>query len=325
MDQNKTLPHGLETPDRRKQTLWIKAIGLSLATLLSFGLTWVLAAKGFSNGHGLAFWVYPSVVASFSLVFLTLLSIVNPNRYLLWGVNVAVLAWYLAVFPRDWFVAGAGVLFFALMFLFESRIREDEKSRADFSLYRILRYCLPVTVYGLLIIVGANVYTKTKVEFENNPQVFFNQIGFYAARGLEHVPSGFGNFNPNQSFDEFVIEQAKRENPEIVNAPPSIQKQGLEEVKRQLEERFSINVNGNPLLGQVVAGAVSAKIQDASEKYQQFFPLIFALIAVALLRTLAFVFVWLTYAISWLVFKILMLFGFFRIGKVQVEVSKLEI
>jgi len=323
--ENKTLPEGLQVPDRQNQIRWAKALGLALVTVLSFGLTWTLASAGFSDGQGLAFWMYPSLAAALSLVFLTLLSIVNPHRYLLWGVNLVVLAWYFLVFPKDWFVLNGGVLFFILTFLFESRIHEDEKSRADFSFYRILRYSLPVMVYGLLLIVGVNVYAKTKVEFENNPQAFYNQIGLYAARGLEQVPSGLGNFDPDQSFDEFVVEQAKRENPEIVKAPPSIQEQGIAEVKRQLEERFNINVEGNPLLGQVVAGAVSGKIEEGSEKYHKFFPLIFALIAVALLRTLAFVFVWVTYALGSIIFRLLKLFGFFRITKVQVEVNKLEI
>lgn len=325
MNENKILPEGLQVPDNRNQRIWIKAVALAALAVVSFGLTWQLMAAGFSAGLGLSFWVYPSILAAFGISFLTLLVVVSPSRYLLLGTNVIILLWYLAVSPKNIFVAAGGLVFFLLVFLFESRVKDDERSRADFSIGRLMRPTVPVIVYALLLIIGFNVYAKTRESFNENPERFYNQIGHYAARGLEHVPSGLGNFDPDQSFDEFVVEQAKRQNPEIESAPQSIQEQALNEVRRQLAERFNVQVVGNPLLGQVVAGAVSEKVEQSSSSYQKFFPIIFAIIVIALLRALSFVFIWLVYLVSWMVFKILQAFRFFRVEKVQIEVNKLQV
>lgn len=325
MNENKILPDGLQAPDNKSQVIWVKALSLAIGAVLSFGLAWQLMAQGFAAGHGLSFWIYPSVLAAIGITFLILLVVVTPARYLTWGANVAILIWYLIALPKDWFIAAGGVVFFALMLLFELRVKDDEKSRADFSISRLVRSTIPVMVYALLLAIGFNVYARARIEFQENPSGFYNQVGHYATRGLEYVPTGLGNFDPNQSFDEFVVEQAKRQNPEIESVPKPIQEQALDEVRRQLMERFNIQVDGNPLLGQIVAGAVSEKVEQSSSSYQKLFPVIFAVIVIALLRALSFVFIWLVQIIAWLIFRLLRIIGFFKIQKVQVEVNKLQI
>ena len=153
----------------------------------------------------------------------------------------------------------------------------------------------------------------------------YDQIGHYAGSGLAYVPNGFGDYNPNQTFDEFVKKEAISQEPSIATIPKSQQNQLIDQFKQQLEDKFHLQVSGNPLLGEVVAGAVAQKVKSGAGSYSQFFPAIFAIIVVIALRYTAFLFVWLTSLICWLLFKLLISTGFFRISKVQVEVDKLTI
>ncbi len=325
MDSNKILPQGLEIPDRKHQIRWWKLGLLAGLAVLSFGATWMLTAAGFTAGQGFGFWVYPEITAAMGIAFLGFLGIVSSNKILFWATNGSILVWYILAMPKNIYVIFGGVVFLLLSFWFEQRIRQDEKARVDFSLSRIMRYNLNFMVYALLVIIGVNVYVKTKVEFDQNPHRFYNEIGRYAARGLEHVPNGLGDFDPDQSFDEFVVKQAEKQDPQFHSAPENLKSQALNQLRQELMDRFHLRIEGNPLLGDVVAGAVAAKVEEASVSYQRFFPAILAIIVFALLRGLAFVFIWLTLFIAWLVYRLLLMFNFFRIEKVQVEVNKLQI
>lgn len=325
MDQNKTLPQGLQIPDRSSQTIWAKIAALSIAAVVSFGIAWIFLASGITHDNSFSFWFYPSLAAALGVVFLTFLSVVNRSKYLFLGVNLAILAWYTVVMPKDWVILAGGVGFIILAFIFESRIKHDETARADFSMSRVIRSSVSIMVYALLVIIGCSIYVKTKGEFNESPKAFYNQIGYYAARGLEYVPSGLGNFDPDQTFDEFVIEQAKRQNPEIESVPEPIKQQGLAQFRKQLMERFNFEISGNPLLGQVVAGSVAQKVEAGASDYERFFPAIFALLVALLFRSVASLFVWLVYLLSWGLFKLLVLVKFFKIEKVQVEVDKLKV
>lgn len=293
--------------------------------VLSFGLTWMLTAHGFAAGQGVSFWIYPELTAAIGIAFLGFLGIASSNKILFWVTNGLMLIWYVAVMPKNVYVIAGGVIFLFLSFWFEQRIRQDEKARVDFSLSRILRDNVYLMVYALLIIIGVNIYLKTKVEFDQNPYRFYNEIGRYAARGLEHVPTGLGDFDPDQSFDQFVIKQAEKQDPQFHSAPENIKNQALTQLRQELMDRFHLRIEGNPLLGDVVAGAVAAKVEESAESYQRFFPALLAIIVLALLRGLSFVFVWLTLFVSWLIYRLFLMFNFFRIEKVQVEVNKLQI
>jgi hypothetical protein len=325
MTENKILPQGLQIPDRTPQIFWTKIAALSFAAVISFGVTWQLLAQGISQDNSLGFWFLPSLAAAIGVVLLAFLSVINRSKYLFLGVNLAILIWYALAMPKDWVVLSGGMVFIILAFFFESRIKDDETSRADFSMSRIIRSSVSIMVYALLIIIGCSIYIKAKEEFDKNPKGFYNQIGHYAARGLEYVPSGLGNFDPDQSFDEFVVEQAKRQNPEFENAPEALKEEAADQTRQQLMERFGIKISGNPLLGQVVAGVVSEKVEKGTGSYQRFFPAIFALLVALLFRSVASLFVWLVYLVSWALFKVLLWTKFFKIEKVEVEVDKLKV
>jgi hypothetical protein len=324
-EQNKILPNDWQAPDIAHHTFWIKIISLAVLAVISFTFAWQALLGGLIHGTDLAFWIVPSIAAAFGIGFLTLLAIVNNNHWVFVGTNLFIFLSYVVFSSKDKYALLGGVLFFFISFLFEKRIKSDEKTRADFSLHRIIRSSVNLIVYGLLILLGLNIYVRINQDFQTNPDRFYAQLGHYAARGLEYVPEGLGNYNPNQNFDDFVISQAEHQDPAISSAPAPACNQALNEFKKQLEDRYHIQVSGNPLLGDVVAGVVAEKVKSTSQKYERFFPAIFALIVVALLRTTSFVFIWLTMLVSWAIYRVLLLFKFFRIEKVPVEVNKLQI
>ena len=307
------------------QTKWIKAIGLSVITVALFALTWKFLDLGLSQSHSLVFWFWPSLIAAFAVSLLAFLSVVDANQYLFWIVNSAILICYILILPKEYSVYLGGLLFFMFAYLFEKHIRDDEHSRADFSINRIVRSSINFMVYGLLIVLGFNIYTQLQGNFLKNPDAVYNQMGHYAALGLNYVPNGFGDFNPNQTFDDFVYKQAEAQQPDIAKIPKSSRDQQIEEFKKQIEEKFHLQISGNPLLSQVVAGAVASKIKDSAGSYSQFFPAIFAILIIIALRYTAFLFVWLTSILCWVMFWILLRLKFFRIEKVEVPVDKLTI
>ncbi len=323
--QNKTFPQGLQVPDWTRQIRLAKAATLAVLAILGFGLSWQSFGVGLSHPHDLGFWLLPLISAAVGIAFLSLLAIVNANQWIFLATNLAILVWYLLALPKDWFVALGGVLFFLLSFLFERRIRSDEKTRADFALNRIIQGSIGLMVYALLLAGGFNIYYKINQDFKNHPERFYAQVGQYAARGLEYVPAGLGDFDPDQSFDQFVSKQAARQDPQFAQAPTAEKNVIFEELKKQLMNRFNISISGNPLLGDVVAGAAAERIQKVAAAHETVFPAIFAIIIVALLRTVAFLFIWLTELCAWAFFKLLLMLKFFRIEKVQIEVNKLHI
>lgn len=336
MHENKILGQGLEVPDRKKQIHWFKAIVLAFISLTGFALTWTLLAMGFTQSESLLFWIYPILTAALGVTFLGFLAVVNRNKGLYAAASFLIVGSFVLIMPKNWLMLVAAALFFGLSFLFDARIKHDEKSRADFSFSRVLRGSRAIMVYALLLTVGFIIYAEADQAFKNNPKQFYNQIGHYSARGLQFVPSGLGNFNPGQRFDEFVLNLAKRQEPGFEQASDRQKRQLFEEVKKQLMERYQIQIfgssrldgessQGNPFLGEVVAGWVSEKVESAASSYENFFPLIFAIIAIALLRSVSFVFIWVLMLISWTSFKLLLLVKFFKLTKVPVEVEKLEI
>lgn len=325
MDLNKILPQGLQVPNRQNQMHLIKSGVLALLAVLSFAVTWQLLGEGFQNSLNLAFWVWPSLSAALAVTFLALLNVANRTKWLVWVTPVLILAIYLLIMPKNLLVALGGVLFFLLCLWFERRIKHDETARIDFLFSRVMRDSLTIMVYALLLVIGFNVYVKAQESLQKNPQQLYNRIGNYAVQGLQYVPSNLGDFNPDQRFDEFVLKQAERQDPGFAQAPVAQKEILADQVKSALEQKFNLKISGNPLLSDVVAGWVSEKVHSAASSYQNSFPLIFAVIVAVLLRGLAFVFVWLTIFVSWLVFKLLLAVKFFKIEKVQVEVDKLQI
>src|SRR6185436_876156 len=98
----------------------------------------------------LVFWVWPGMVTIFAIAALTLFALVNNRKLYAMGLGVLTILTYVVIFPKDPFVLLGGLIFLALMFLFEKRIRSEEKARQDFSIRRVSQACINVIVLGFL-------------------------------------------------------------------------------------------------------------------------------------------------------------------------------
>jgi hypothetical protein len=74
------------------------------------------------------------------------------------------------------------------------------------------------------------------------------------------------------------------------------------------------------------AGSVAVeRIKQSAAAYERYFPLIFTVIAIALLGTFSFLLRWASLAAGFLIFKFLAMIGFFKLEPEMVEVKKLNI
>lgn len=320
---NKILPEGtIPTSSSRSLKVGFLVIASSVAILAQ----WVLLKIALYGQKGLIFWIWPTILAALVISLLTLFSAVNYSRTLKVALGLMALAGYLVILPKTPFVILGGVIFFAMMFWFEQRIRAEERDRQDFSIRRVSNASIDIMVYAILLLLGLNIYYNTQAQFNSNPDRFYSQLGDSVSKSANFLlGEKTTGLDVNQPLDQYLQDQVNEENPDY-NALPENQKQSLLiSARDQFLKKFNISVSGAQPLSDVLSQIAVEKIKQAVGKYDFLFPLIFTLVILALLRTFAFVFRWVAIFLTWIIYKVLLSIRFFRIGHVQVEVEKLEI
>lgn len=303
--------------DHNGKTQTYKIIGLAASSLVLQTLVWLLMYTALYGGKPLHFWFPVALVALIWVACFSLFVIINYNRWLYTGLTLAGLIAYLVIFPPDKFVWLGGLLFFVLLQMFWSRIKSLEKRQSHFSLRHLVGGSIIILTYAFLILLGFNIYYNTSQDFKRNPEQFYEKLGESAAKSFrysEKVPSK--EFDLNQSLDEFLIKHIPDE--QLGNFD-------LSATRDEFLKRFGIKATGEETLADIFARTATDRVRESASKYEKFFPLIFTLIVIALLRGFAFVFYWLGIGVSWFLFRILLALKFFKISKVQIEVDKLEI
>ncbi len=251
----------------------------------------------------------------FGIIFLTFFLLINKDRTTTVILDVIIFAGYLVLMPKDLYVILGGVIFFIFLFLFEHRLEAEEKSRLDFSLRRVMSSSITVTVYALLLLIGFNVYHNTQADFKADPDAYYRKLGHAAAQSVPYftksLPSGV---DFNQSFDQFARQQAGSSNPSVVN-----------QYKQAFEQQFAITASGNTSMSDVFGQVAVDKIKQSTAGFERYFPFIFAIIVTALLWTFAFLVRWAAMVMGWIIFRILLSLGFFKLEKEMVEVEKLNV
>lgn len=303
--------------DHSSKSKTYKILGLALLSLAVLAADWWLINTSLYGSKPLEHWLG---VAALSLVWISFFSffvIANNDRRIFAGIILAGLLGYLAIMPQDKFVWIGGLLFAALCFMFRSRMKSLEKHQSHFSLRHLVGGSIIILTYAFLLLLGFNIYYNTSQDFKRNPELFYEKLGESAAKSFKFssvLPAE--NFSLDQSLDDFLLK----------NIPPEAQGSiDLAATRNEFLKRFSIVAKGDEPLADIFARVATDRIKNSASQYEKFFPLIFTLIILGLLRTFAFVFYWLGILVSWLMYKLLLMAGFFRIAKVQVEVDKLEI
>src|SRR3989344_5654213 len=201
MDQEqKPIPHGIEIPSKPSNIKLIKTTILAVVSALLFLFDWYLLNIALNGDKNLDFWIWPILLTALAIAALSFFALVNNNRYIYGLLNGLIFVGYLFFMPKDLYVVIGGILFLVLSLWFESRIRAEETSRADFSMRRVLAGSIAAIIYGLLLMLGFNIYSNTSQDFKANPDAFYGQLGKSTAAGVEKV-------DLNQTLSQFLTDQ----------------------------------------------------------------------------------------------------------------------
>jgi hypothetical protein len=304
----------------------IKIYSLGVAGFLFQSLTWFFLHQALIVTPSVTNWVFVSLSAAAAISVMAFFLLTNKSRWLADIVIVLSAMVYVAISPKNIFIWIGGLIFVLFALWYEERLRREAKSRIDFSVTRVIGGSVSILIYGILLLLAFNIYYNVSADFRTNPDKFYNTLGQQAARSVvpyaAHIlPSGV---NLNEPVADYFADQAKTD-PDFNQAGSFGQEILVSQAKRAFESQFQITVSDNQTLGDVMAQVAVNKIRQATGPFENYLPFVFTLLVLGLLYTFAFVIRWIVLLISWLLFRILLAFGFFHLEKVQVEVEKLEI
>lgn len=304
-----------------------KQLLLAGATLISLVANWFLIKIALYQGESLTFWIWPAFAIIISVCLLSFLSLVRPNRFIALGVHTLSLVAYLLIMPKDFYVILGGAVFYICSLLFAGWIAKEGENLLSFSISSTIGRTQSLITYGFLLLLGLNIYYNTSQDFKQNPSVFYERLSDSVARGIPFFSETIGGkTDPNQSLDQYLLTQTMDSQGRPLEDLRGPQRTFLlDEARNQFSRQFGIDTSGSEKMSEVVSKIVTDRTRPVLERYGKYFPIIFTLIILALLRTFAFVFNWLTLLFAWLMYRLLLSLRFFRLEKVAIEVQKLRL
>lgn len=295
----------------------IKIWVLAFFSFALFSLDWWILGQALYSQHPLEFWLWFVGISALAIAALNFFIAASADTKLFLGTTVAYTVVYFLILPKNLYVILGGLLFLGLSVLYFRRIRSEERDRIHFSVKRVFGGSLIIMIYALLLVLGFNIYFQTSRNFKLDQTGFYDRLGETVAKGFSGS-AGLGGFEIDLSkpLDEVILQYSDQ---------PNLSQIEIDDIKNSLADQLGISLRQNESAGEIIARTVVERIKDSLGKYEEFLPLIFTLIILALLRTFAFVFYWLTLLVCWVLFQLLRKIGFFRISKVAIEVEKLEI
>jgi hypothetical protein len=318
---NKILPENtLPSSNVLSWKVWV----LAIASLLFQTLTWYGIRQAVSN-PSLTHWITLIVVAAIAISLTAFFILISKTRWLVDSLIVLSAASYFFISPRNVYVWIGGLIFALFAIWYEERLRHEIKSRIDFSVTRVIGSSISILIYAIMLMLGFNIYYNVSADFKANPDKYYDRLGQQAARTVPYFSKAFPvNVDLNQSLNDYVSQETQKD-PGYSSANRIQREILLNETKKELEARFQIQASNNDTLAQIIGEAAVTKIRQMSEPYQDYLPIVFSIVVVGILYSFAFLIRWIILIISWILFRILLWIGFFKLAKVQVEVEKLEI
>ncbi len=303
----------------------IKSVVLGVVTLaLQAGLWWYMH-QSFSYQASSMTWVWVSLLAACMISVSTFFFLTDKMRWYSELIIALSALSYFLISTKNEFVWIGGILFVAFTFWYELRLHGEAQNRLDFSVSRVVSSSVSLMVYGLLLLIGFNIYYNVQTKFQQNPDEFYNRLGQQAAKSVPYFTSRLpAGTNLNEPFSQYLQDQAKQD--------PSYNKLGsfgqaalYEQAKAGFQQEFQIQAQDNQSLADIISEVAVSRIKQAAQPFDKYLPLIFTVIILSLLYAFAFLLRWAIIIISWILFQILLLTGFFKFEKVVVEVKKLVI
>lgn len=296
----------------------------SITFVLQTGAWWFLS-RALTHQASTQTWVWLGVLSALAISFMTFFFLTNKIRWFSEGVILASFIIYIILLPKDPFVIIGGLLFTGLSFWYEIRLQHEGKGRVDFSVTRVVGASVSLMIYALLLLLGFNIYYNVATDLESNPDRLYERLGHQAAKSVpyftEWLPEGtnlstpFADYLNQRAASSPYFDEANRTEREIL----------INEARNAFAQQFQISPQDNQSLADIMAEVAVSRVRQATSPYERYLPLIFTVIIVGLLFTFAFLIRWTVILISWLVFQLLYMTGFFKFEKVLVEVKKLVI
>jgi hypothetical protein len=308
---------------RSKNFKHLKQFALAFISLGLLILSWWLIKGALFGDLGSDYWAYSITATIFWIAAVSFYALINPDRISFFTFNALGLVAFLLIMPRDVFIFAGGVIFFLMSMWFQRRIQNEAKSQLNFSFRRTLGNSQVVMTYALLILIGFMIYSNVRSDFTKDPKQFYRRLSETAVKGIPFFSQD--KFNLSQTLENYLVKQAQEDYPEYNQATPEQKQQIRDQIKESFAKQFGIQADQNASLRVVMTEVVAQRLNESLGKYEKFFPLLFTILVIALLRTFSFVFNWVALLISWVLYKILLGFRFFKIEKTTVEVEKLAI
>ena len=323
MEIGDSIKQAQETRSRTSKHL--KQFVLAIVSTSLLVLDWWLLKIALFGSEPASFWVWPIIVTALWVSVTSLYALVNPDRLTFFIFNALGLVSYLIIMPRDPYIFMGGALFFLLSMLFLRQMQDETKNQLNFSIRRTIGNSQSIIVYALLVLIGFLVYSNISQGFMRDPDAFYRRLGETAVQGIPYISSDHSRYNLSQTVGDFFRKQAEEQYPEFNQVSSSQQRELLNQISENFSRQFGVEASENTSLRVAMTQVVTERIRESLGRFERFFPLFFTVALIALLRTFSFVFNWVVLLISWIFFRILLAFKFFRIEKQSVEVEKLEI
>ena len=289
-------------------------------------LLWWFLHRVFTYQASTQTWISLVILAALAISVATFFFLTDKMRWFSELVIALSAIAYFLLSEKNQFVWIGGIMFVALTFWYELRLHAEAKNRLDFSVSRVVSSSVSIMVYALLLLIGFNIYYNVQTKFQNNPDEFYNRLGQQAARSVPYftnkLPEGT---NLNEPFSQYLEDQAKKTDPNYSKAGSFQQAALLEQAKSAFYQEFQVTAADNQSLADIISEVAVSKVRQAAQPFEKYLPLIFTIVIVGLMYTFAFVLRWVIIVISWLLFQMLLLSGFFKFETVVVEVKKLVI
>jgi hypothetical protein len=155
---------------------YLKISILAVLALIAWAADWYVISLIVGQTKPFSLLSLVGLITILAIAFTIFFHLANFHRIYASGFDALVYITYLLLMPKNEYVILGGALFTLMLVLFDYRIRSEEKSRQDFSILKIGSASVSLIVYGLLLLLGFNIYYNVQTNLKNNPNLYYEQL-----------------------------------------------------------------------------------------------------------------------------------------------------
>ncbi|OHA04453.1 MAG: hypothetical protein A2934_05150 [Candidatus Sungbacteria bacterium RIFCSPLOWO2_01_FULL_47_10] len=219
-----------------------------------------------------------------------------------------------------------GILLGTLMLFLSYRlIRHDYASSVKTSPVRIVKRNLGMFFTGLAIVFSMVYFAGFREDMDLISYLLPGSIFFKIADTLEGpIAAVLPGFRTSDTIDEFISRNVREQlSHQAQNVPESVIDSVVREQRASYSENFGIPLTGNEKVVNVMYEFVSLRTRKIIGPFKEYIPIIFTFGFFLMLRSVAFVFYYVSLLFFWPVLIILISSGFVKKEKIQVEKEEL--